>query len=47
MSVNSMLSIGKDALLMNQYALTIVSDNIANINTEGYSRQRIEQESKK
>ena len=44
MSINSMLSIGKDSLLMNQHALTIVADNIANMNVEGYSKQRIEQE---
>ena len=44
MSINSMLSIGKDALIMNQYALSIVSDNIANINVEGYARQRVEEE---
>ena len=44
MSVNSMLSIGKDALIMNQYALSIVSDNIANINVEGYAKQRVEEE---
>ena len=37
MSINAMLSIGKDSLIMNQYALTIVSDNIANMNVEGYA----------
>ena len=44
MSINSMLSIGKDSLLMNQHALTIVADNIANMNVEGYSKQRVEME---
>ena len=44
MSINSMFTIGKDALIMNQYALGIVSDNIANINVEGYTKQRVEQE---
>lgn len=44
MSINSMFSIGKDSLVMNQTALTIVSDNIANVNVEGYAKQRVEQE---
>ncbi len=35
------LYIGQNALLINQAALTVVSNNIANANTEGYSKQRV------
>ena len=35
-------SIGLSALLAQQRALSTVSNNIANANTEGYSRQRVE-----
>lgn len=33
------LNTAKDALLVNQYALDVVSHNVANVNTPGYSRQ--------
>lgn len=35
------LYIGKNALMVNQAALTVVSNNIANANTIGYSKQRV------
>ena len=35
------LYIGKNALIVNQAALSVVSNNIANANTEGYSKQRV------
>ena len=35
------LYIGRNALLVNQAALTVVSNNIANMNTVGYSKQRV------
>lgn len=38
----SLLGIGTSALLTNQRALDTVSHNIANVNTDGYSRQRVE-----
>ena len=45
MSVNSVMSTGLSALLANQSALRTTSNNIANVNTEGYVRQdaRMEQ----
>ena len=39
----SMLNIGTSALITTQGALSTTSHNISNVNTEGYSRQRIEQ----
>lgn len=36
-------SVGVSALLVNQRQLATTSHNIANVNTEGYSRQRVEQ----
>ena len=39
MSVNSIMSTGLSALLANQAALRVTSNNIANVNTEGYVRQ--------
>nr|CRH07712.1 putative Flagellar hook-associated protein 1 (FlgK) [Candidatus Magnetococcus massalia] len=39
MSLASLLNISKYGLLGNQYALSAVSQNIANVNTPGYSRQ--------
>lgn len=39
----STLSIGTSALLTAQSGLSTTSHNISNVNTEGYSRQRIEQ----
>lgn len=38
----SLFSSGVSALLANQRALMTVSNNVANVNTEGYSRQRTE-----
>ena len=35
------LNIGKNALIVNQAALTVVGNNIANMNTVGYSKQRV------
>ena len=39
------LHVGKNALIVNQSALSVVSNNIANMNTEGYSKQRVNLES--
>lgn len=38
-TISSLLNISKTGLLSNQYALSSVSQNIANVNTAGYSRQ--------
>lgn len=38
----SIMSTGTSALIAFQRALSTVSHNVANINTEGYSRQRVE-----
>lgn len=40
MTLIQSLNIARESLVNNQYALTVVSHNVANINTEGYSRQR-------
>lgn len=37
--IGLVLNIAKDALLSQQYAIDVVSHNIANVSTEGYSRQ--------
>lgn len=39
------LEMGKRSLLAQQYAMTTTGHNIANINTPGYSRQRVEMQS--
>lgn len=39
--VNSVLNIGKGALFASQAAIQTVGNNIANVNTEGYSRQAV------
>lgn len=39
MSISSILNIAKNALLATQYSIQITANNIANINTPGYSRQ--------
>lgn len=39
-SLNSVLDIAKTALLANQKAINVTSHNIANANTEGYTRQK-------
>ena len=42
MSSFNLLSIGNQALQANQSALNTVGQNISNVNTEGYSRQRVD-----
>ena len=39
--MSSLLNIGTQALTANQSALSYTGQNIANVNTEGYSRQRV------
>jgi len=39
---SSLLNIGSSGLLAFQRSLTTISNNIANVNTDGYSRQRVE-----
>jgi len=41
MSLSGLFHIGRSGLLSSQSALTIVNNNIANVNTPGYSRQEI------
>ena len=41
MTLNQSMSIALNSMKNNQYALTVVSHNIANLNTEGYHRQRV------
>ncbi len=41
MSLGQSLNISQNALKNNQYALTVVSHNVANLNTEGYTRKRV------
>ncbi len=41
MSINTALSIAINALQVNQLAISTVENNIANMNTEGYSKQRV------
>lgn len=42
MSLASILSIARSALLTHQKAIGVVSHNLANVATEGYSRQRLD-----
>jgi flagellar hook-associated protein 1 len=42
MGITSTLNIGRDALLTHQKAIEVTGHNIANVNTAGYSRQRLE-----
>ena len=44
--LNSALYIGRDALMTHQLAISVTGQNIANVNTTGYSRQRVILESK-
>lgn len=44
--LNSLLNIGGNALLLQQKALTVTGNNIANVNTPGYTRQRLIVETK-
>jgi len=46
MGLNSALYIGRDALMTSQLAMSVTGQNIANVNTTGYSRQRVDLESK-
>lgn len=41
MSIISSMNIAKSALTVNQFALNVVSNNVANMNTEGYMKQRV------
>lgn len=41
MSINGLLNIGRSSLQVNQAALQVTSHNIANVNTPGYTRQRL------
>ncbi len=42
MSLNQSMNIAVDSMKNNQMALAVVSHNIANLNTDGYVRQRVE-----
>ena len=42
MSIIGGMNIARTALNVNQFALNVVSNNIANMNTEGYLKQRVE-----
>src|ERR1700742_2398439 len=42
--IGSMMSVGKQSLQNSQTALQTTSHNVANANTEGYTRQRVEQQ---
>jgi flagellar hook-associated protein 1 FlgK len=42
--IGSMMSVGKQSLANSQTALQTTTHNVANVNTEGYSRQRVEQQ---
>lgn len=44
-TINSALYLGRDALLTHQLAMSVTGQNIANVNTPGYSRQRVNLES--
>ncbi len=44
MSINASFNIAQKALALNQAGLGVVSNNIANMNTPGYSKQRLDQE---
>lgn len=41
MSINSALAVAVNSLQINQLALSVVQNNITNMNTEGYSKQRV------
>lgn len=41
MSISGLLNIGKTAMLSSQAALAVTSNNIANVNTPGFSRQEV------
>ena len=37
--IGLVLNVAKDALLTQQYAMDVVSHNITNVSTDGYSKQ--------
>lgn len=39
--LDMVMNIAKDALASQQYGIAVTGHNIANVNTEGYSRQRV------
>lgn len=39
--LSKVFDIGRRSLLANQYAMNVTSHNLANVNTEGYTRQRV------
>lgn len=41
MAISALLNTAKDALLSHQMAIDVTGSNIANVNTPGYSRQRV------
>lgn len=41
MSINSLFNIGHSALTATQAAINVTGNNLANVNTEGYSRQNV------
>ncbi len=41
MSINSILNMAQQALQVNQTAMSVVSNNISNMNTENYAKQRV------
>ncbi len=43
MSINASMNIAQQALNVNQIALNVVSNNVANMNTAGYLKQRVDQ----
>lgn len=45
-SLNSALYIGRDALMTQQLSISVTGQNIANVDTAGYCRQRVNLESK-
>ena len=46
MSGFSSLNVGSQALAAAQRALDVTGQNVSNVNTEGYSRQRVQQTSR-
>ena len=44
--LDMVMNIAKDALASQQYGIVVTGHNIANVNTEGYSRQRVVYEAK-
>lgn len=45
MGLSSLFDIGKSALITSQAALSVTANNVANVNTPGYSRQSVKLES--